>query len=49
MGALGGVLVPSDAQNWPAVNRHDPEYQYDVKFTYEGSHGGNGHGGHSGH
>jgi hypothetical protein len=39
--------VPADARSWPAVNRGDPEYLYDVKFTYEGSHGGPG--GHTGH
>lgn len=50
MGALGGVFVPADRDRWPAVDRLHPEYQYDVKFTYEGSPGGHGgHGGHSGH
>jgi hypothetical protein len=44
MGALGGVFAPSVAEQWPVVNRQHPEYQYDVKVTYEGSHGG-GHGG----
>lgn len=47
MGALGGIVVPADGQNWPTVNRLDPEYLYDVKFTHAGSHGG--HGGHTGH
>jgi hypothetical protein len=48
MGALGGVIVPDDDGAWPTVDRTHPEYQYDVKFTYEGSHGGHGgaHGGH---
>jgi hypothetical protein len=51
MGALGGVFVPADQHAWPRVNRQNPEYQYDVRFTYEGSHGGHGggHGDHSGH
>lgn len=44
MGALGGIIVPADGVLWPPVNRNDPEYQYDVKVTHEGSHGG-----HSGH
>lgn len=48
MGALGGIIIPSDDKPWPSVNRADPEYQYDVKVTTEGSHGG-GHGGHTGH
>jgi hypothetical protein len=46
MGALGGVLMPDDERVWPAVDRAHPEYQYDVKFTMEGSHGGGGHSGH---
>ena len=46
MGALGGVIVPADGKRWPSVNRLDPEYQYDVKVTHEGSHGGAGHTGH---
>jgi hypothetical protein len=46
MGALGGVVVPSNANEWPSVNRKDPEYLYDIKVTYEGAYG---HGGHSGH
>lgn len=48
MGALGGVLIPDDPARWPGVDREHPEYQYDVKFTYEGSHGGHG-GGHGSH
>jgi hypothetical protein len=48
MGALGGVIMPDDEKAWPVVDRLHPEYQYDVKFTYQGSHGGHGgsHGGH---
>ncbi len=49
MGALGGIFVPSDPDAWPPVNRHDPEYQHDVKVTYEGSHGGHGAGHGGGH
>jgi hypothetical protein len=45
MGALGGVFAPDDARDWPTVDRNHPEYQYDVKFTYQGWHGGS-HGGH---
>jgi hypothetical protein len=48
MGALGGVIVPDNEALWPVVDRLHPEYQYDVKVTYQGSHGGHGgsHGGH---
>jgi hypothetical protein len=48
MGALGGVLIPDDEGAWPVVDRSNPEYQFDVKFTHQGSHGGHG-GGHTGH
>jgi hypothetical protein len=34
MGALGGVVWPSSSQAWPAVNRRDPEYQYDVAYSW---------------
>ncbi len=47
MGALGGMMLPDDRHLWPSVDRNDPEYQLDVKVTYEGPPGG--HGGHSGH
>jgi hypothetical protein len=47
MGALGGVMVPDDRRPWPSVDRLHPEYQADLKVTYEGAPGG--HGGHSGH
>jgi hypothetical protein len=34
MGALGGVMVPSDIARWPAVARDNPEYLVDLKVTY---------------
>jgi hypothetical protein len=35
MGTLGGVFLPDHAESWPAVDRHNPEYQLDLKVTYE--------------
>jgi len=35
MGALGGVILPDDKTQWPAVNRSDPTYQLDKRITYE--------------
>ena len=34
MGALGGVIWPTGSAPWPSVNRADPEYQYDVRFSW---------------
>jgi hypothetical protein len=34
MGALGGVIWPMASQAWPPVNRADPQYQYDVSFSW---------------
>lgn len=34
MGALGGVIWPTGSEPWPAVSRSDPEYQYDVRFSW---------------
>lgn len=35
MGALGGVIVPDDAAQWPAIDRTDSTYQLDARVTYE--------------
>jgi hypothetical protein len=35
MGALGGVILPDDGSQWPAVNRADSTYQLDKRNTYE--------------
>jgi len=34
MGALGGVIWPTSSEAWPSVDRADPEYQYDVRFSW---------------
>jgi len=28
------VIWPTSSEAWPSVNRTDPEYQYDVRFSW---------------
>lgn len=32
MGLLGGLFVPDDLADWPALDRHDPTYLADLRF-----------------
>jgi hypothetical protein len=33
MGAFGGVVIPSEDDDWPAVARSDSVFQHDVRVT----------------
>ena len=35
MGALGGVIWPSDSKAWPSVDRGNAEYQTDVRSSWD--------------
>lgn len=53
MGTLGGVFIPDDGQEWPALDREHPEFALDWKLSTEGAPppegGAAGQGGHAGH
>ncbi len=39
MGTVGGVFRPADEADWPAVNRQDPLYQWDLQREINPHHG----------
>lgn len=47
MGALGGVILPSDERRWPGVDRNHPELKLDWHLVHTGNQDGHG-GGHHG-
>ena len=49
MGTIGGVFVPDAGQEWPALDRNDPEYVADLRGLEAGHGAGMHHGEHQHH